>query len=136
MLKRVLKQCAYSVAPRQAAQLQEWFWLFREARLLRKKVAGLGTLEKITEELFGSPVFSPRQKRGEILSLLRQLQELRVKYICEIGAWKGGTLFMLCQVAEPDAKFLSIDINYPAVQAWAYPQFARERQRITCLVAD
>jgi hypothetical protein len=50
------------------------------------------------------------QKKAEIVSLLRFLEQSPPKRIAEIGTATGGTLFMLTQVAAPDATIVSVDL--------------------------
>jgi cephalosporin hydroxylase len=50
------------------------------------------------------------QKKTEIGDLLRLLEESRPHSIAEIGTASGGTLFMLTQIAAPDATIVSVDL--------------------------
>ncbi|MEM1990703.1 MAG: hypothetical protein QW782_08765 [Candidatus Bathyarchaeia archaeon] len=80
---------------------------------------------------------SPIQINEEIAQLLNLLAELKPKTLLEIGTANGGTLFLFCQVAEPDATIISIDLpggpfggGYPEWRIPLYKSFAKERQRI------
>ena len=52
----------------------------------------------------------PLQIREEIDQLLRIISILRPKTLVEIGTCNGGTLFLFCQVADPTATIVSIDL--------------------------
>jgi len=80
---------------------------------------------------------SPIQINEEIAQLLNLLAELKPKTLLEIGTASGGTLFLFCQVAEPDATIISVDLpggpfggGYPEWRIPLYKSFAKERQRI------
>ena len=82
------------------------------------------------------------QKKAEIASLLRLLEQSPPKRIAEVGTATGGTLFMLTQVAAPDATIVSVDLpggrlggatssvrnRYPEWRARLYRGFGRENQ--------
>jgi len=53
------------------------------------------------------------QKKYEILHLLQRVFERRVRFIAEIGTGAGGTFYLLCKVAQPDAMIITIDIKMP-----------------------
>ena len=86
----------------------------------------------------------PLQIREEIDQLLRIISILRPKTLVEIGTCNGGTLFLFCQVADPTATIVSIDLpggpfggGYPAWKIPLYKSFARyPTQRIHLLRAD
>jgi hypothetical protein len=50
------------------------------------------------------------QKKAEIVDLLRLLERARPRRVAEIGTANGGTLFMLTQIAAPDATIVSVDL--------------------------
>src|SRR5262245_53311990 len=101
MLKTLLKRLAFFVAPKWAATLSERWWLTKQARMLKEKCSGGMSLEEMIGEMLTNPVFTLGQKKTEFLALLRLLAEQPPHYLCEIGARKGGSLFMFCQVASP-----------------------------------
>lgn len=143
MIKRRAKKLAYIFNARWAAYLEGRFNAWRQTRKLsvrvkafRTKLDNLGSLDVIIDEVLRSGQFQATQKRTEIMELLKHIQSLQPKYLCEIGAWRGGTLIFFCQVAAPNARILSIDLNYAPDRVRAFRHFARLRQRITCLRAD
>jgi predicted O-methyltransferase YrrM len=143
VIKRCAKKLAYIVNARWAAYLEERLNAWRQTRKLsarvkafRTRLNNLGSLDAIIDEVLQSGQFQATQKRTEITELLKQLQTLQPRYLCEIGAWRGGTLMLFCQVAAPNARILSIDLNYTPDKVRAFRHFARPGQRVTCLRAD
>jgi len=68
---------------------------------------------------------------------------VRPKILLEVGTASGGTLFLFCQVAEPDAIVISVDLpggsfggGYPEWRIPLYKSFAKGGQRIHLIRAD
>jgi predicted O-methyltransferase YrrM len=90
------------------------------------------------------------QKKAEIVSLLRLLEQSPPMSIAEIGTATGGTLFMLTQVAAPDATIVSVDLpggrvggasslarnRYPLWRTRLYRGFGRHDQSLHVIRAD
>jgi predicted O-methyltransferase YrrM len=90
------------------------------------------------------------QKKTEIVGLLRLLEQSRPRRIAEIGTANGGTLFMLTQIAAPEATIVSIDLPggrlggasssmrhpYPRWRARLYRGFGRDDQSVHVIRAD
>jgi predicted O-methyltransferase YrrM len=53
--------------------------------------------------------FGLYQKRGEILAFLRFARQIVPERACEIGTWKGGTLFLLAQLLPSLELLIGID---------------------------
>jgi len=51
-----------------------------------------------------------KQNLSEFLPLADALDKITLDNVCEIGTHKGGTLFIWCQLAAPDANVFSIDL--------------------------
>lgn len=51
-----------------------------------------------------------RQNMFELLGLVNLLRDRNLQRLCEIGTLKGGTLFIWCQLADPNAQIISIDL--------------------------
>jgi predicted O-methyltransferase YrrM len=51
-----------------------------------------------------------KQNMTELLGLVNRLRERPLRRVCEIGTFKGGTLFIWCQLAEPEARLYSLDL--------------------------
>ncbi|MEM3793697.1 MAG: class I SAM-dependent methyltransferase [Candidatus Bathyarchaeia archaeon] len=86
---------------------------------------------------------APIQIKEEIAKLLSLLADLKPKTLLEVGTASGGTLFLFCQVAEPDAIIISVDLpgglfggGYPEWRIPLYKSFAKERQRLHLIRAD
>ena len=124
-----------SVARRVLPGKGEAGWVEKEARSLLSRSAGCRTLEEKVDLMLGNPAFFALQKRSEILGLLRMVEALEPRLLCEIGSQQGGTLFLLAQVAPDGAKIFSLDIEHtPACLAIA--EAAGTRTPVTCLTAD
>ena len=105
-------------------------------------------LNKLLEELFNgksvlSMLYRPMQIRWEVEELAKMLRDLKPKYILEIGAARGGTLFIWTRVASEGALIISIDLpggpfggGYPFFKGLTYKLFARGRQRIVLIRGD
>ena len=136
MWKTVARKAATLVAP-------EWFRrrdLRRAhvefARAFRDALSALPTLEAKVERTLADPRYATVQRPTEILNLLARVQELKSARICEIGSYAGGTLALFSQIAPPDARLLSLDIQYLNERDWAFREFARPGQVISTLQAD
>jgi len=70
----------------------------------------------------------PQQVRSEFVALLEQLQRREPNATLEIGTWRGGTLFMMCQMSAPDARLATIDLELR--DADLYARFARRTQEV------
>jgi len=85
----------------------------------------------------------PVQIKEEIIQLLNILAKVNPRTLLEIGTAEGGTLFLFCQVASPDATIISVDLpgrlfggGYPEWRIPLYKSFAKERQKIHLIKAD
>jgi predicted O-methyltransferase YrrM len=90
------------------------------------------------------------QKKVEIISLLSLVDQMEPRKVAEIGTATGGTLFMLTQVAAPDATIVSVDLpggsfggesssiggRYPRWRTRLYRGFARDDQTVHVMRAD
>ena len=79
------------------------------------------------------PDFAPAQKDQEMFSLMDIAKKTNIKTICEIGSYKGGSLFLLAQMASKNASIISIDIDYPLEKRFLFGKFARKSQKIKCI---
>jgi predicted O-methyltransferase YrrM len=85
----------------------------------------------------------PIQVRSEVIELLQILAEERPLRVLEIGTAKGGMLFLLAKISNPEAVIISIDLPmgkfaggwYPDWKMPLYRSFAQHQQKI-CLVRE
>lgn len=140
---QTLRRIAYLIAPKQAYQFSLWHYhwqrnrqLAAEAKTLRRRMSAIRDLDMMAELVLQSKSFRPSQQKAEIVALLSLLRELQPKYLCEIGSFRGGTLALFCQVADPKARILALDLNFKPEQPKVLRYFARPGQRITFLKGD
>lgn len=50
------------------------------------------------------------QKMSELNDLIKMLRRRKLRRVLEIGTYKGGTMWLWCQLAESDADIISIDL--------------------------
>jgi len=50
------------------------------------------------------------QKAGELAALIRLLRGRELRAVVEIGTARGGTLYVWCRLADPDAVIVSVDL--------------------------
>jgi predicted O-methyltransferase YrrM len=88
-------------------------------------------------------LISPGQWRSEILSLAQRVQQLQPRTVVEIGTATGGTLFIWCALAHPDATIVSIDLpggihggGYPYWKTFVYKRFTSANQKLHLLRGD
>jgi predicted O-methyltransferase YrrM len=84
-----------------------------------------------------------KQNMLELLGLANLLRERPLHRVCEIGTFKGGTLFVLCQLAETDAHIVSVDLphgqfggGYNERSLPFFQSFRRPGQTLHCLRGD
>jgi cephalosporin hydroxylase len=132
LLKTLLK----NALPRRALDARWRSVLSREARALRDRCAAEASIDAAVDCVLASEYFRPDQRKVEIARLLRLLQVRQPRVLGEIGGRIGGTLALFAHAAAPDARILSIDLEYKPEYKKALRAFARAAQRITCVDAD
>lgn len=128
-----MKKIAYRIK----RQIQKIVLLRGEARQL--KIANQNPniqFPDLMKSLKSFSSFSPSQKDSEVFYLFNLVKEKKFKNICEIGSYKGGTFFLLCQAAPDDATLISIDIKYPLERKLAHKLFGKSGQKINCIQGD
>jgi predicted O-methyltransferase YrrM len=85
-------------------------------------------------------LISPGQVRSEIIGLARRVQQLQPRTVVEIGTATGGTLFIWCALAHPQATIASIDLpggihggGYPYWKTFVYKRFTSPSQKLHLL---
>lgn len=52
----------------------------------------------------------PKQVRWEIQTLYQRIRGQDARYLCEIGTYRGGTLYLWCKAAADDASLIAVDL--------------------------
>ena len=81
---------------------------------------------KLLMRFTAATVMVPSQDLEEFGPLLELLRADPPRRLLEIGTYKGGTFFMLCQVCTPDAHVATIDLTLPP----DVESFGRPRQHV------
>jgi predicted O-methyltransferase YrrM len=81
-----------------------------------------------------------KQNFSEFVPFIAELQKRPLNHLCEIGTFKGGSLFVFCQIAAPEAKIISIDLpggNFGGGTSnhsvKFFKEFTRGNQTMECL---
>lgn len=81
-----------------------------------------------------------KQNMTELLGLVKVLEQRPLRHVCEIGTFKGGTLFVWCQLALEDANIYSIDLpggafggGYNERSTPFFQSFRKPGQKLECL---
>jgi predicted O-methyltransferase YrrM len=95
----------------------------------------------VVDAVFGTQIpevpMEPVQIRSELVDLLSLISAERPRRVLEIGTGLGGTLYLLCWAAAPDARLLSLDLREQSrARRFIYRSFAGRRQRLTTWIAD
>jgi len=104
---------------------------------------GSFTPESAVEHVFNWDSLSPWQAPAELLEVARLVKAQRPKTVLEIGSAKGGTLFVWCQMADPQATVVSIDLpggafggGYEGDRIPIMRRLKQNQQRLHLLRAD
>ena len=102
------------VAARNMLRSYPRFWErgFRESVRLARAAQGRGAMQKLRE----------------VAPLIALLRRRRLSVIVEIGTARGGTFYAWCQIAQPDALLVSIDLP-GGPYGGGYPEEALETLR-------
>ena len=83
------------------------------------------------------------QVRSEIVQAANLVAQRQPKTVVEIGTAHGGTLFLWCRLAHPEATVVSIDLpggihggGYPYWKSFIYRRFPVARQKLHLLRGD
>ena len=131
-----LRALVTAVAPAWLTERVRAYLLTERARRLQRRASRLRAIDDIVDLAFRFGYFQPNQIRSEVTQLLEVVARIRPRRVLEIGSQGGGNLFLLSKVAAPDARILSIDLNFSPVQMAAYPSLAAPTQRLTCFKGD
>ena len=77
------------------------------------------------------------QHRTELLKFASLVNDLKPRSVLEIGTFRGGTLFVFCRLAAPDATIISLDLwRYTPLYAPVFHSFCRRSQKLHVLKGD
>ncbi len=115
--------------------------LNRELEGIRPDLSGADLLNFVYSK--PGSLITPWQYREEVEQLVAELEKLKPARALEIGTANGGTLFLLCRLAESDARIMSIDLpegkfggGYPEWKIPMYHRFATSDQELELLRGD
>ena len=81
-----------------------------------------------------------KQNMLELLGLVNVLKARELKRVCEIGTFRGGTLYIWCQLAAQDAQVISVDLpggqfggGYNERSLPFFQSFRRPGQSLHCI---
>jgi predicted O-methyltransferase YrrM len=120
---------------RKLKKLNKDIALIYMANQLNKKINNISSnnIEILIQELQNSKLFRLEQKTHEIKYVLELITKVKPSIICEIGAFRGGTLCAFSKVAPPYSTIISVDLNYPLSRKMAHKFFKHHQQKIICL---
>jgi len=108
-----------------------------------KKLKRTNDLKKSLNFVFTNSLrnLKPLQIPSEMEELLSIVKKSHPKIILEIGTAKGGTFFLLSQIASEDAHLISVDLpaekgGYPNWKIPFYKSFAKKNQKIELIKKD
>lgn len=111
-------------------------WYCQHARRLQRAYRPDQPCGEIVDRVLHGKPFRSNQKRGEIISVLELLAGLEPRCLCEIGAARGGNLYLFASATAVDARILSLDIDYPPERLASHPLLGKSGQQIACLGGD
>jgi predicted O-methyltransferase YrrM len=103
-----------------------------------RKFASESSTEELLDFCLSQPL-APLQIRSELLSLAKEVARLRPRNAMEIGSYLGGTLFLFCRLAHPDARILSVDMyrgNFGGARKLIYYSFVSKAQKLHVIHGD
>lgn len=99
--------------------------------------------EDLVDIALMNPSIRPIQDRAEFLEFAQLIATQRPKCVLEIGTFRGGTLFVLARLSQPDATLISLDLPFSRfgslmrkIQAPLFRSFTQSRQRLLLLRED
>jgi len=105
-------------------------------RIIQKCDNSTLSTEELIQLIKKSSFFYVEQLDEELKVFLDLVFSTKPRVVCEIGAYRGGSLFMFSRVCPEDALMISIDINFPQERKKAYKFFARQKQRVISIEGD
>lgn len=111
---------------------------------VKKAKRGARDVRQLIEFTFNAcgGYFAPMQVKSELASFMESARDQKPQVVMEIGTARGGSLFLLAQMAPKDSLIISLDIpggklgGYPSWKIPLYKSFASGRQKIAIVKAD
>ena len=103
-----------------------------------RRLSRQSSTEELVDFCLSQPL-APLQIRSELLSLATEIAGLRARNSMEIGTCSGGTLFLLCRLADSAARIVSLDQylgHLGGARKVIYYSFLRKRQRLHIITGD
>lgn len=103
-----------------------------------RRLSPQSSAEELVDFCLSQPL-APLQIRSELLSLATEVGALRARNSMEIGTYNGGTLFLLCRLADSNARIVSLDQHrghLGGARKVIYYSFLRGRQRLNIITGD
>jgi predicted O-methyltransferase YrrM len=107
------------------------------------KLSATITPDELVDFSLKCPAIAPMQMRSEFVEYARIVAEQRPSAALEIGSYRGGTLFVLSRLADPDATVITIDLPktlFGKIGRWAqtplFHRFTQKGQTIHLVRAD
>ncbi|HTV54706.1 MAG TPA: class I SAM-dependent methyltransferase [Terriglobia bacterium] len=107
-----------------------------------RKVRGVRDVSTLVGFAFNHCI-CPVQVYSELIEFMQTVASIKPSAALEIGTHRGGTLFLLCRLADPRAKIISTDLphgrfggGYKRVRIGLYRKFADEGQSLHLLRQD
>jgi predicted O-methyltransferase YrrM len=125
----------------------------RHLAAARAQLAVLRAEARTPEEILTTPLrfrgrgyyqsLELRQNQVELSALLRLLRARELTNLCEIGTFRGGSLYIWCQIAQPGARVISVDLPATLFRGRHrrrslpfFDSFRRPEQRLDFLFID
>jgi len=112
-------------------------------------LARLGSTERpddpveVAKFALRTPVIRPKQVSRELIQFASMVANKKPRSVLEIGTNLGGTLFVLCRLADPSATLISLDLpggqfggGYRWFQALLFQHFPSRGQRLHLIRDD
>lgn len=111
-----------------------WIKCFLAIRGLSRQ----SSVEQLVDFCLAQPI-APLQIRTELRSWAEEVAKIKPRAALEIGTFLGGTLFLLCRLADSDANIISIDQyrgRLGGARKLIYYSFRRNGQKLHIIEAD